>query len=238
MSIPTKPMTRAEYQAEAENYLKGNGYKRGGRLNHETDAAQDSRMIKKAVGQHETHDHPGKPHTQLKLKRGGKVEGAQGEKRMDKRARSLKRADGGPTPPQKDQRQQGNSQPGRNEDSQHGPGDQGGDPKYARGGAAKAKGHKPSVTVNIVSPAAAEGEKKQAATAGIQAGMKMGAAQAARPMAPPPGAGGPPGAGAGAPRPPMPPAGAMPPRPMGPPGAGGPPMGAKRGGRLKAGGKC
>lgn len=163
MTTPVKIKSRAEMQSEAEKFCDG-GYASGGRLNNETDAAKDKRMISKAVGQHETHDHPGTPKTKLKLRSGGKVSGAKPAGRADKKG---------------------------------------------RGGG--------KVNINIIEPAAAEGEKKQAAMQGLQAGAKLGAAQAAKAMAP--GAGGPPPPGAGAG--PMPPPGAMPP--------GQPPM--RRGGR-------
>lgn len=113
--------------------------------------------------------------------------------------------------------------------------------KFAGGG--KVKGHKPKsrpdkmerggskprghtkVNINV---GAGEGEKRQAMQAGVQLGAKLAAAKMAggmprpgvgapmqaRPMGPPPGAGGPPG---------------------GMPGAGGPPM-AARGGRMYASG--
>ena len=188
MSIPTKAPTRAEEQAEAEAYLKRGDYKRGGRLNNETDAMQDKRTIKKAVGQHEDHDHQGKPHTALKLKSGGEVNGEKSAPRMDKRAR------GGSMPMPESARGSG--------------------PKKAPSGGHKGSG---GVNVNIISPGAADAEKKQAAAAGLQAGAKMGAAAALH------GAGGPPsGAAPGSPPGAMPPGGA-------PPG-GQPPM--------KRGGKC
>jgi hypothetical protein len=102
--------------------------------------------------------------------------------------------------------------------------------KYKRGGEVagaapmgradkKSRGSK-GVTINIISPAAAEAEKKKAAVAGLQAGAHMGAAAAMG------GAGGAPGVGAGAPPPDMGvgPGGAPPPGAMGP---------MKRGGRAR-----
>jgi hypothetical protein len=162
------------------------------RQEEKRDDLKDQRMIKSAVGQHESHDHKGEPKTKLKLRRGGKVEGDKPQARADRPGRY---AAGGATMPE---RSKGRGAP---------------------------KGHKPAVSVNIISPAAAEGEKRQAAQAGMQAGAKLGAAAAMRaphPAAPPPSAGGPPGAGG----PPMAPPGAeggMPP--------GQPPM--RRGGGIR-----
>jgi hypothetical protein len=92
---------------------------------------------------------------------------------------------------------------------------------------------KAAVNINIVSPEAAQGEKQQAAAAGLQAGAKLGAAKAMQAM----------GAGGGKGPPPPPPARGGPPA-VG--GAGGPPMGGappaamspdeppmKRGGRAR-----
>jgi hypothetical protein len=58
------------------------------------DEAQDRAMIKKAVREHESHDHPGKPKTKLKLKHGGEVEGHGGKRRLDRPGRK-RRANGG-----------------------------------------------------------------------------------------------------------------------------------------------
>lgn len=52
-----------------------------------SDEAQDKKMIAKAVHEHEAHDHPGKPKTKLRLKRGGNVKGKMPAERLDKRAR-------------------------------------------------------------------------------------------------------------------------------------------------------
>ena len=51
------------------------------------DEAQDKKMIAKAVHEHEANDHPGKPKTKLRLKRGGNVKGKKPSMRLDKRAR-------------------------------------------------------------------------------------------------------------------------------------------------------
>jgi hypothetical protein len=184
-----KILTREEEQAQAKAMLHRGGYASGGRLRQEEkrDDLKDKRTIKKAVRQHESHDHPGKPKTDLKLKRGGVAAGRAPEPRMDRRARG-----GAMT-----EKQRGH-----------------GSPKGGKG-----------VNVNIISPGAAQDEKKQAAQAGMQAGVRMGAAAASRPkpaMAPPP-----PGAGGGG----MPPGGGAPPAAMPPPDPGQPPM--KRGGRAK-----
>lgn len=48
------------------------------------DIAQDRKMIEKAVRAHENHDHPGKPHTKLKLKSGGSVDGEPSKQRLDR----------------------------------------------------------------------------------------------------------------------------------------------------------
>lgn len=195
MTTPVHIKSRAELQGEAEKFCDG-GWASGGRLNNEDDTAKDKRMIRKAVGQHEGHDHAGKPRTDLKLKAGGEVAGAKPAARADKRAR------GGAMP-----------------ESAMGHGPSKAPKPQAKG---SGKGH---VTVNIVEPAAAEGEKKQAAMQGLQAGAKLGAAQAARGMAPP-GAGGPP-------------PGAPPPRPMmPPPGAGAPPPGMMPPGQKRGGRAC
>jgi hypothetical protein len=187
-------MSREEYQTQAERFAKGGNFAAGGRLKQEADrpALRDKRMIKSAVGQHETHDHAGKPKTKLKLKSGGHVMGEKPAHRADKRAR------GGAMP-----------------EKEHGHG--------------APKGRKSAVNVNIISPAASEGEKKQAAAAGLQMGARMGAAAAPPPrpagpaMAPP------------APRPAM--AGAGPGGPPPAPGGATGPM--KRGGEVrKRGGKC
>lgn len=182
MSIHSK--ARAEQQGRAENYARRSGYKRGGAV---SDEDQDRAMVKKAVAEHEEHDHKGEAKTKLRIKRGGRVEGKEPKTRLDKRA---------------------------------------------RGGQV---GKKAPVNV-IVNSGGGEGEKQEAAQAGMRQGMQMGAVMGARAAAAKMGggAGGPPGPMPTAPMPGGPPPGGLPiaPRPpmAGPPGA--PPMRAK-GGALK-----
>lgn len=71
---------RSEHEAHARAHVRKAGYAAGG------DIAQDKKMIKKAVREHEGHEHGGK-HTALKLRAGGHVKGEQGKHRADKMAR-------------------------------------------------------------------------------------------------------------------------------------------------------
>ena len=48
------------------------------------DAAEDKKMIEKAMREHEAHDHPGTAPTKLKLKSGGTAEGEKAKKRLDR----------------------------------------------------------------------------------------------------------------------------------------------------------
>jgi hypothetical protein len=210
---------RTKERAIADAAVKRSGYNSGGRLKQEeaSDEAKDKRMVKKAVHQHEKHDHKGQKPTDLKLKGGGEVKGKMAEKRLDKRARG-----GALTEPMPEKA--------------HGDG--------GKKAAGKGK-HGPNI--NIILPQAAEAEKKQAAAAGMQVGAKMGADAARGAGGPPMGAAPPGGAPpaprpmpapGGAPGGMPPGAGGPPMRPnMPPPGQ--PPM--RRGGRLhekKGGGIC
>jgi hypothetical protein len=80
---------RTKEQGEAQAMMHRTGYARGGALRQEEGrpALKDKRMVKKAVRQHETHDHKGEPKTDLKLKSGGDVEGDRAFPRLDQRAR-------------------------------------------------------------------------------------------------------------------------------------------------------
>lgn len=148
---------RAKEQARAEQHTKKAGYARGGAVAE--DEKNDRAMVKKAVAEHEEHDHKGEPRTKLRIKRGGKVDGKMPMQRLDKRARG---------------------------------------------------GHvgKPPVNV-IINSGGGEAEKQQAAQAGMQQGVQLGARAAIAKMS---------GAGAGGPPPGAPP-GSMPPAPGMPPGA-------------------
>ena len=71
-------------EAQARAIVDRAGYARGGEVG---DEKQDRRMVRSAVHQHESHDHPGKPETKLKLRGGGKVSGQPSAQRPDRRAR-------------------------------------------------------------------------------------------------------------------------------------------------------
>lgn len=60
-----------------------------------SDSAEDKAMVRKAIRQHETHDHPGKGHTALKLKDGGHVDGKHSKARMDRPGRKHLATGGG-----------------------------------------------------------------------------------------------------------------------------------------------
>ncbi len=78
--------THAEH-VRATKLLRAHGYRVGGEVSHrDPDAAEDKRMVEKAVHQHEKHEHGGNL-TKLKLKTGGAVHGEHSAARPDKRAR-------------------------------------------------------------------------------------------------------------------------------------------------------
>ena len=194
---------RHEKTKSAEERLHGSGYRRGGEV---SDLAQDRKMVKKAVHEHEEHDHPGEKETKLKIKRGGRVAGAAPKHRADRRAR-------------------GGGMEHKGKKSGHtkinivvgNPGGGSGD-GAAREMLAQQQGRQ-------------EGMKIGAAMA--QKGpMPGGPPPGATPPHPPMGPGGPMPPGAGA----MPPGGGMPPRPMPGGAPGGPPPAAPpfaRGGGVK-----
>ena len=68
---------------KAVRMLRRHGYATGGEV---SDEAEDKRLVRKAVRQHETAEHAGR-HVALKLKRGGAVHGEHPRVRADKRAR-------------------------------------------------------------------------------------------------------------------------------------------------------
>lgn len=74
---------RAPFVAKARKLMSHTGYARGGSVH--SDAKEDARMIERGVGQHEAHDHPGKPKTKLHL--GDGVGGEKGRTHLAKRAR-------------------------------------------------------------------------------------------------------------------------------------------------------
>ena len=71
-------------------------------LGEKADKASDEAMMRRAVAEHEAHDHRGEPKTKLHLARGGrakKVEGEASHKRLDRGSgKRMKRDMGGPTP--------------------------------------------------------------------------------------------------------------------------------------------
>ncbi len=82
---------RGEHHDRAHEALHRSGNKvphraRGGATNH-PDAREDAAMIRTAMAEHESHDHPGKPKTKLKFADGGGVDGERGVHHLGKRAR-------------------------------------------------------------------------------------------------------------------------------------------------------
>lgn len=74
----------------ANELIERTGHKafaRGGSLRAHDDAAEDAKMIGKAIAEHEAHDHPGKKKTKLKFASGGGIEGSAAHRHMGKRAR-------------------------------------------------------------------------------------------------------------------------------------------------------
>lgn len=74
---------RAHEHKNAMAHLKRAGYKHGGAV--EVDRESDKRMVRRAVRQHEEHDHKGEKLTDLKLRKGGKVEGHKTKARHDRK---------------------------------------------------------------------------------------------------------------------------------------------------------
>lgn len=85
--------SREKDQRSAEKAVRRAGYRDGGRVHSdvkdekEEDAKSDKALVAKGVHQHEAHDHKGEPKTQLRLRRGGHVEGVAAHSRLDRRAR-------------------------------------------------------------------------------------------------------------------------------------------------------
>lgn len=74
-------------RARARKLVEGAGYKMGGTLGPKDDRESDIKMITKAIGQHEEHDHKGESKTKLRLRHGGRAEGGMSADRMDQRPR-------------------------------------------------------------------------------------------------------------------------------------------------------
>ncbi len=68
--------SRREADHKAERFASGGTAR--------DDEAQDRKMIATAIGEHEAHDHPGRPKTKLKLKDGGRAEGDEAKPRLDR----------------------------------------------------------------------------------------------------------------------------------------------------------
>lgn len=77
-------MSKYDGRGRAKEVLKSAGYKDGGGIKEEKE------LVKKAVRQHEKHDHKGKKPTNLKLKDGGHIKGEKSKDRLDKMARGGK----------------------------------------------------------------------------------------------------------------------------------------------------
>jgi hypothetical protein len=218
-------------------------------LSEEADRTSDKRMVERAIAEHEHHDHPGKPLTKLRLRRGGrtkKIEGRETKRRLDRahggRAR-MKRQIGGATPgvtpgmpaagaampprqPTPQQIQQLRAMQAQRAGGAGAPmptAKKGGRVHRADGGRMPG-GHKggkggKGTKVNIINMPGGGGGGARPVPVPVPARRPAMAAPPARPVAPPPGA--------------------MPPRPGMPPvaGMGGAPMpgaGIKRGGRARA----
>lgn len=74
---------RAADLIQRAGYGSVGGMAKGGHA----DAAEDAAMIKKAIGEHEAHDHPGQKKTRLSFKRGGFAEGGMAGQRLDQKSR-------------------------------------------------------------------------------------------------------------------------------------------------------
>lgn len=74
---------RRHAQHQHGDRIKGILREHGGR----SDEAQDKKMVKRAMGEHNSQLHPGK-HTKLALKDGGAAEGHRGHHRLDRAARA------------------------------------------------------------------------------------------------------------------------------------------------------
>lgn len=81
-------MSKYDGKGRAQEILKSAGYKDGGGI--KKDIQQDKNLVKKAVKQHEEHDHKGQKPTKLKLKDGGHIKGEKSHERLDKMARGGK----------------------------------------------------------------------------------------------------------------------------------------------------
>jgi len=81
----TKAHSRSGMNEKARHHLKRAGYATGGMTGH-SDAAEDKKLITRAINEHDAQLHGGKK-THLKLKTGGAVEGKKAGGRLDKLAR-------------------------------------------------------------------------------------------------------------------------------------------------------
>jgi hypothetical protein len=221
----------AETHAELKAHAKRSHHEKHAHMGlaapgSKADEKSDKSMIAAAIGQHEAHDHPGKPKTRLRLKDGGVAEGHGGRKRLDRKMPGSA-SPAGRTP-------EINNDEERLADRHGGAAIRqasGGVAHLADGGMAKGrKGHKGGTKVNVL--VAPQGGGDRPVPVPVPAGGPMGGAMPPpRPPMPPPGGGMPPGGGG------MPPGamGGMPPRPpmgAGPPIAAGVPM-RRRGGRVQ-----
>lgn len=75
-------MSHAELRKEAEKMHASKVRAMGGSI----DEKEDKKLIAKAIGQHESHDHPGEKKTRLTLASGGLVDGNKAKARIDRRA--------------------------------------------------------------------------------------------------------------------------------------------------------
>jgi hypothetical protein len=87
-------MAEHKHTKRARSVLTKAGYKMGGHLSSKDDEASDRRMIGRAISEHESHDHPGKPKTKLKLSCGGYAEGGEAKMRGDHKPRGGKHSKG------------------------------------------------------------------------------------------------------------------------------------------------
>ena len=82
-----------KHKSKAHSMMRGAGYsvkRASGGSSEAHDVAQDKKLVKKAVAEHEEHDHKGEAKTKLKLKSGGIAAGEKSEHRPDKKSRMAK----------------------------------------------------------------------------------------------------------------------------------------------------
>ena len=81
-----QPMKRG--RERAADLITKAGYERPHQAHGgHADFAEDAKMIKKAVAEHESHDHPGEKKTRIHLRDGGHAGGEMEHRRLDHRAR-------------------------------------------------------------------------------------------------------------------------------------------------------